>query len=190
MEEAEKLCDRLGIFAEGELRCLGTPSALARRFGGIFLLTVSATENNEMEASALVAEACPQMRITYQLGGTLKIELPMANTRLSKVFAVMSQGSKRGLVSAWGITSCTLEDAFIKIAQANCAPSIYTPEQGSQKCAQEGEADTVSEPFIEPAADTETDAGPLICVDADVSLGTVLEPPLEPVVDTGFVQVK
>ena len=37
MEEAEKLCDRLGIFAEGELRCLGTPSALARRFGGIYL---------------------------------------------------------------------------------------------------------------------------------------------------------
>ena len=36
---------------------------------------------------------------------------------LAQVFAVMSQGSKRGLVSAWGITSCTLEDAFIKIAQ-------------------------------------------------------------------------
>ena len=38
-----------------------------------------------VKASALVAEACPQMRITYQLAGTLKIELPMANTRLSKV---------------------------------------------------------------------------------------------------------
>lgn len=81
-------------------------------------------------------------------------------------------------------------DSRRQTLQANCAPSIYTPEQGSQKCAQEGEADTVSEPFIEPAADTETDAGPLICVDADVSLGTVLEPPLEPVVDTGFVQLK
>ena len=66
-------------------------------------------------------------------------------------------------------------DSRRQTLQANCAPSIYTPEQGSQKCAQEGEADTVSEPFIEPAADTETDAGPLICVDADVSLGTVLE---------------
>lgn len=27
MEEAEALCDRLGIFVDGELRCLGDPKA-------------------------------------------------------------------------------------------------------------------------------------------------------------------
>lgn len=34
MEEAEVLCDRLGIFVGGQLVCLGTPKELTARYGG------------------------------------------------------------------------------------------------------------------------------------------------------------
>ena len=40
MQEAEGLCDRLGIFVDGRLRCIGQPAELTRRYGGIFLLKV------------------------------------------------------------------------------------------------------------------------------------------------------
>ena len=40
MEEAEGLCDRLGVFVDGRLRCIGEPSSLTRRYGGMFLLKV------------------------------------------------------------------------------------------------------------------------------------------------------
>jgi ABC-type multidrug transport system ATPase subunit len=34
MEEAEVLCDRLGIFIDGRLVCIGNPKQLTARFGG------------------------------------------------------------------------------------------------------------------------------------------------------------
>ena len=40
MEEAEGLCDRIGVFVDGRLRCIGEPSSLTRRYGGMFLLKV------------------------------------------------------------------------------------------------------------------------------------------------------
>lgn len=33
MEEAEVLCDRLGIFVDGRLVCVGAPKAIAARYG-------------------------------------------------------------------------------------------------------------------------------------------------------------
>lgn len=33
MEEAEILCDRLGIFVDGQLVCLGSPKELTARYG-------------------------------------------------------------------------------------------------------------------------------------------------------------
>jgi ABC-type multidrug transport system ATPase subunit len=34
MEEAEVLCDRLGIFVDGQLVCIGNPKELTARYGG------------------------------------------------------------------------------------------------------------------------------------------------------------
>lgn len=37
MEEAEFLCDRLGIFIDGRLACLGNPKQLTARYGGYYV---------------------------------------------------------------------------------------------------------------------------------------------------------
>jgi ABC-type multidrug transport system ATPase subunit len=37
MQEAEVLCDRLGIFIDGRLACIGAPKAIAARFGGYYV---------------------------------------------------------------------------------------------------------------------------------------------------------
>jgi len=34
MEEAEVMCDRLGIFVDGRLICVGNPKELTTRYGG------------------------------------------------------------------------------------------------------------------------------------------------------------
>lgn len=39
MEEAEGLCDRLGIFIDGRLVCLGNPKHLTARYGGYYVRT-------------------------------------------------------------------------------------------------------------------------------------------------------
>lgn len=37
MEEAEMLCDRLGIFVDGRLVCIGNPKEITRRYGGFLV---------------------------------------------------------------------------------------------------------------------------------------------------------
>ncbi len=41
LQEAELLCDRIGIFVEGQLVCLDTPSEVTSRFAGFLVLTVT-----------------------------------------------------------------------------------------------------------------------------------------------------
>jgi ABC-type multidrug transport system ATPase subunit len=50
MEEAEVLCDKIGIFVSGELRCFGAPQNLTHRYGSNYSLTV--TVNTGMLAQA------------------------------------------------------------------------------------------------------------------------------------------
>jgi len=119
MEEAEGLCDRLGIFVDGRLRCVGAPKELTLRFGGIFVLTFSTTLDKEEEASNEVVGLCPEAAMTYALAGTRKYELPANQVRLSVVFKRMTESKERGVVVSWGLSSATLEDAFIKIAKGS-----------------------------------------------------------------------
>ena len=41
MEEADVLCDRIGIMANGELQCLGVSSNLKMRFGVGYMFTLT-----------------------------------------------------------------------------------------------------------------------------------------------------
>jgi len=38
MEEAEVLCDRLGIFVDGKLQIIGNPKNLTARYGGYLVI--------------------------------------------------------------------------------------------------------------------------------------------------------
>ena len=42
MEEAEVLCDRLGIFVDGRLVCIGNPKQLTARYGGYYVRSLPA----------------------------------------------------------------------------------------------------------------------------------------------------
>ena len=47
MEEAEVLCDRLGIFVDGRLICLGNPKQLTARYGGYYVRPRPACSRHE-----------------------------------------------------------------------------------------------------------------------------------------------
>merc|ERR1712167_8459 len=54
-------------------------------------------------------------------------ELPARDTKLSQVFADMIAARKAQVLTSWGISSCTLEDAFIKIAQQGAEDAQLPP---------------------------------------------------------------
>jgi len=118
MEEASVLCDRLGIFVDGQLVCIGAPKELTARYGGYLVFTITTPPEQEPLADALVRRISPGARLTYSLAGTRRYELPTEEVSLSAVFEAM-EGAGGGLtVMDWGVANATLEEVFIKFAKS------------------------------------------------------------------------
>ncbi|KAL6318772.1 hypothetical protein AAG906_001245 [Vitis piasezkii] len=117
MEEAEVLCDRLGIFVDGSLQCIGNPKELKARYGGSYVFTMTTSSNHEEEVESLVRQLSPNTNKIYQISGTQKFELPKQEVRIADVFQAVENAKSRFTVQAWGLADTTLEDVFIKVAR-------------------------------------------------------------------------
>ncbi|KMZ69468.1 ABC transporter A family member [Zostera marina] len=118
MEEAEVLCDRLGIFVDGTMQCIGNAKQLRARYGGsyIFTMTTSGTEA-EQQVENLVLHLSPNAQKIYQISGTQKFEIPKQDVKISDIFKSVEVAKKKFSIQAWGISDTTLEDVFIKVAK-------------------------------------------------------------------------
>lgn len=123
MEEAEAFCDRLGVFVDGALRCVGNAIELKARYGGYFIFTMTTTQSNETEVEEMVLSLCNNANKTYHLGGTQKFELPKHDVRLADIFQLVENAKSRFPVQAWALADTTLEDVFIKVTRQARATS-------------------------------------------------------------------
>ncbi|XP_061346675.1 ABC transporter A family member 7-like [Gastrolobium bilobum] len=117
MEEAEALCDRLGIFVNGSLQCVGNPKELKARYGGTYVFTMTTSSEHEKDVENMVQQLAPNANKIYHLSGTLKFELPKEQVRIADVFRAVERAKRNFTVSAWGLVDTTLEDVFIKVAR-------------------------------------------------------------------------
>ncbi|KAL6779222.1 ABCA3A [Auxenochlorella protothecoides x Auxenochlorella symbiontica] len=117
MEEATVLCDRLGIFVDGQLVCLGSPQELTSRYADFYVYTIMTPPEQGEAAHKLVLSMSPNARQTYALAGTRKYELPVADVTLAEVFNEMTAASNHLTILDWGIANATLEEVFIKFAK-------------------------------------------------------------------------
>lgn len=126
MEEAEHLCDRLGIFVDGSLQCIGNPKELKARYGGSYVFTMTTSADHEVEVENLVRRLSPNANRTYHLSGTQKFELPKHEIKISDVFQAVENAKSRFTVNAWGLADTTLEDVFIKVARGAQAFNVLS----------------------------------------------------------------
>ncbi|GAV76932.1 ABC_tran domain-containing protein/ABC2_membrane_3 domain-containing protein [Cephalotus follicularis] len=126
MEEAEALCDRLGIFVDGSLQCIGNAKELKGRYGGSYVFTMATSSNNEEEVDKLVQRLSPSAKKIYQISGTQKFELPKHEVRIADVFLAVENAKSRFTVFAWGLADTTLEDVFIKVARGAQAFNVLS----------------------------------------------------------------
>ncbi|KAF5178760.1 Abc transporter a family member [Thalictrum thalictroides] len=117
MEEAEVLCDRLGIFVDGRFQCIGNPKELKARYGGYYVLQLTTSSAVEEEVGNLVHQLSPNANKIYHLSGTQKFQIPKEDTRIADFFLAVENAKKKIPIQAWGISDTTLEDVFIKVAQ-------------------------------------------------------------------------
>mmetsp|Transcript_76090 Transcript_76090/g.204172 ORF Transcript_76090/g.204172 Transcript_76090/m.204172 type:complete len:130 (+) Transcript_76090:593-982(+) len=116
MEEAEGLCDRLGIFVDGQLRCIGSPKELTARFGGCFVLTITCDPGFEAAVSKFAQGLAQGVRTTYALSCTQKFEIASNQATLARIFDEVVRNKDALHIRDWGIANTTLEEAFIKIS--------------------------------------------------------------------------
>ncbi|KAK4735302.1 hypothetical protein R3W88_009563 [Solanum pinnatisectum] len=126
MEEAEHLCDRLGIFVDGSLQCIGNPKELKARYGGSYVFTMTTSSDNEEEVEHMVRRLSPNANRIYHLSGTQKFELPKQEVRITDVFQAVEKAKSRFTVYAWGLADTTLEDVFIKVAHTAQAFNVLS----------------------------------------------------------------
>ncbi|XP_010443994.1 PREDICTED: ABC transporter A family member 12 [Camelina sativa] len=117
MEEAEFLCDRLGIFVDGGLQCIGNSKELKSRYGGSYVFTMTTSSEHEEEVERLVKSVSSNAKKIYHLAGTQKFELPKQEVRIAEVFRSVEKAKSNFTVFAWGLSDTTLEDVFIKVAR-------------------------------------------------------------------------
>jgi ABC-type multidrug transport system ATPase subunit len=115
MEEAEALCDRLGIFVGGRLATLGTAQDLKSRYGSGYRLVITTSQKYEESARAFVKQLLPSATLLNTLNGTQQFEVPRAGIKLSKVFKQINQNTDKYNIIDWGISNTTLEEVFLYI---------------------------------------------------------------------------
>ncbi|GKV14086.1 hypothetical protein SLEP1_g25007 [Rubroshorea leprosula] len=126
MEEAEVLCDRLGIFVDGSLQCIGNAKELKARYGGSYTFTITTSSNHEEEAEHMIHHLSPNSNKIYHISGTQKFELPKQEVSIAEVFQAVEKAKSRFTVLAWGLADTTLEDVFIKVAQEAQAVNVIS----------------------------------------------------------------
>ena len=113
------MCDRLGIFVDGRLICIGNPKEITSRYAGFLVFSITVPAGQEATAKSLVTSLSPSAVLTYELGGTLKYELPTSEVSPAAVFAAVSAAKERGdlTVKDWGVANATLEEVFVRLAR-------------------------------------------------------------------------
>jgi ABC-2 type transport system ATP-binding protein len=89
MEEAQRLCHRVGIVDEGTMIALDTPTALIRRLGG-GVVVLGVAENAPEDLAERIASA-PGVRSAARSDGQLKIETERLQEALIHTLDITNQ---------------------------------------------------------------------------------------------------
>ncbi|KAJ3297206.1 hypothetical protein HK104_000723 [Borealophlyctis nickersoniae] len=117
MEEAEVLCQRIGIMAKGTLRCLGSQLRLKDLYGSGFKLFFSARPESVATASAYIESLLPPGNYTKldSFAANTSYEFTNEKGLVGRVFEeVESHKGEVGILD-WGLSQTTLEEVFVRI---------------------------------------------------------------------------
>ena len=127
MDECEALCERVGMMAEGKLRCLGSAQHLKGRFGGGYAMDVkisaagrdaAATSSVVDDVFAELAAAAPEgtVRMVERAGARVKIRVE-GREALAAAFLVGERRRAEGVLEHYAVTQSSLEDVFVRVCE-------------------------------------------------------------------------
>ncbi|KAJ3221143.1 hypothetical protein HDU81_010866, partial [Chytriomyces hyalinus] len=116
MEEAEALCQRIGIMAKGSLRCMAQPLRLKELYGTGFKLSFHSLSQDTERASRFIESVLPVgWKKIDAFSTNTAYEFPAAANSIPTLFeTIEDQKTKHGVLQ-WGISQTTLEEVFLRI---------------------------------------------------------------------------
>jgi len=115
MDEAEILCNSIGILANGVMRCFGSPQHLKSTHGEGYLLNISYDMKDKKMVSNFIKKSFPGIKRVARYRGTDQYKLPKRATQISELFAHMEKSYKSYGITDWAISQLGLEDIFQSI---------------------------------------------------------------------------
>lgn len=131
MDEAEALCQRIGIMVYGQLRALGTKQHLKNKFGSGFELEVKLTTTVDDVAAAADAlleflrEHFPSTVKIGENGGLLTFQIPKEEMKMGTAFTQMEEHRDRLHIEQYSIAQPTLEQVIRKNVFVHCIDINY-----------------------------------------------------------------
>jgi len=121
MLEADTLCSRIAIMANGSLRTIGTQQWLKGRYGSGYLLQLnlvrSSTENQDRAMEFVRSKLHPDAILQSRQAKTLHVALPR-DASLAKVFRVLySPESREAGINQFLFSQSSLEDVFVSLGE-------------------------------------------------------------------------
>lgn len=121
MEEADALCQRLGILVDGRLACLGTSQHLKSRYGAGYQLELQTGRPEQAEeikafVRGLSGEGETGARLLEAHVGRFKFELA-TGVRVSAVFSALEEAKARLAIEYYSVSQTTLEQVFLNFAK-------------------------------------------------------------------------
>jgi ABC-type multidrug transport system ATPase subunit len=113
MEEAEFLCDQIGIMTLGQLRAVGTANFLKEAFVNYFQVELTLKEEHEFWTEELKNKLKNALggKIRYEFGQLIKVQIDNDDEK-SYLEIFKSVGKCKDFVKSWSLKSGSLEDAF------------------------------------------------------------------------------
>eukprot|EP01112_Ceratiomyxa_fruticulosa_P013038 TRINITY_DN3645_c1_g1_i2.p1 TRINITY_DN3645_c1_g1~~TRINITY_DN3645_c1_g1_i2.p1 ORF type:complete len:881 (-),score=186.76 TRINITY_DN3645_c1_g1_i2:11-2653(-) len=127
MEEADALCDRLCIFDQGQLKCIGTAAELKSRYGKGLKVMISTDPAREAEAHKFLLSLAPQSVLLNSIAGTRNYEVPKEGVSLGALFQAFEGNKERLGIHDWGVSLTTLEEVFMKVTMGEGSTYSYDP---------------------------------------------------------------
>jgi len=116
MEEAEALCQRIGIMAKGALRCIGNALRLKEQYGSGFKLFFNSHAEDTARACSYIETLLPAgWKKMDAFTTNTSYEFPAADGVIAALFKKVEVNKSEYGIIDWGVSQTTLEEVFLRI---------------------------------------------------------------------------
>eukprot|EP01080_Neovahlkampfia_damariscottae_P010983 gene10983-3689_t len=115
LEEADVLCDRIGIMSKGKLQCIGSPIHLKNKFGNKYHLMINCEKTKVNSVKDYIISILPSSKIGRSFGGNLIFSIDKSDMKIIDLIHEIEDHKKENGIDEWAVSDTTLEDVFMNI---------------------------------------------------------------------------